>query len=538
MGEIEENVVEAEARIKEVLESGKTELRLSGLGLKQLPESVGQLTQLQQLLLQGNQLTQLPESIGKLTQLTWLSLDFNQLTQLPESIGNLTQLKALEIDSNQLTQLPEFIGNLIQIRTLDLDNNQLTQLPDSIGNLTQLSRLYLSDNQLTQLPESIVNLTKLEDLYLNGNSALGLSEEVLGGGYVEKKSEKAAEILDYYFRLRKCKRPLNEAKLILVGRGSVGKTSLVNRIVHGKFDNAEKKTDGIKITEWDFQLNGDEDVRLNVWDFGGQEIMHATHQFFLTPRSLYLLVLNGREGGEDADAEYWLKLISSFGGNSPVIVVMNKIKDHAFDLNRRALEKKYPIREFIKTDCEENIGIDELIKAIKRETDRLEHLRDAFPASWLEIKNTLSGMKDNFLSFSDYCKICEDFGVKDEADQAALAGHLHNLGIILNYYDNRNLQDTYILNPHWVTDGIYKILNSELLEKQKGEIRLSELSSILDQKDYPANMRCFLFDLMKKFDLCFAYRGDENRYLIPELLDKQEHGETKEFEVKACLNFQ
>ena len=53
---------------------------------------------------------------------------------------------------------------------------------------------------------------------------------------------------------------------------------------------------------------------LNIWDFGGQEIMHATHQFFLTQRSLYLLVINGREGGEDADAEYWLKLIESFGG--------------------------------------------------------------------------------------------------------------------------------------------------------------------------------------------------------------------------------
>ena len=73
---------------------------------------------------------------------------------------------------------------------------------------------------------------------------------------------------------------------------------------------------------------GHEHVRLNIWDFGGQEIMHATHQFFLTQRSLYLLVLNGREGGEDADADYWLRLIDSFGAESPVIVVLNKIKAH------------------------------------------------------------------------------------------------------------------------------------------------------------------------------------------------------------------
>jgi internalin A len=43
-------------------------------------------------------------------------------------------------------------------------------------------------------------------------------------------------------------------------------------------------------------------------------------------RSVYLLVLNGRQGREDADADYWLNLITSFGGNSPVIVILNKIK--------------------------------------------------------------------------------------------------------------------------------------------------------------------------------------------------------------------
>ena len=36
-------------------------------------------------------------------------------------------------------------------------------------------------------------------------------------------------------------RPLNEAKVILVGRGSVGKTSLVNRLVYGRFDPDEKE---------------------------------------------------------------------------------------------------------------------------------------------------------------------------------------------------------------------------------------------------------------------------------------------------------
>ena len=74
--------------------------------------------------------------------------------------------------------------------------------------------------------------------------------------------------------------------MIVVGRGAVGKSSLVNRLVFGKFDSDEKKTPGIKIDKWEIELDGEELVNLNVWDFGGQEIMHATHQFFLTERSL------------------------------------------------------------------------------------------------------------------------------------------------------------------------------------------------------------------------------------------------------------
>ena len=99
----------------------------------------------------------------------------------------------------------------------------------------------------------------------------------------------------------------------------------------------KSKTEGIRITNWSLPV-GKDTFRLNVWDFGGQEIMHATHQFFMTERSLYLLVLNGREGGEDLDAEYWLKHVQSFGGKSPVIVVLNKIAQQPFDLNYKSLQ--------------------------------------------------------------------------------------------------------------------------------------------------------------------------------------------------------
>jgi internalin A len=196
-------------------------------------------------------------------------------------------------------------------------------------------------------------------------------------------------------------------------------------------------------------------VRLNVWDFGGQEIMHATHQFFLTERSLYLLVLNGRAGNEDADAEYWLQLIESFGAESSIIVVLNKIKQHPFDLNTRALQQKYPcIKAFVRSDCKDNTGLNELRSIIERETDRLEHLRDAFPTAWLAIRDRLVATNANYLSFERYREICEEQGEADSKAQEHLAALLHRLGIALNFKDDPRLWDTHVLSPHWVTNGI------------------------------------------------------------------------------------
>jgi internalin A len=532
------------ARIEEARKSKATELDLSGEGLSQLPEALGQLSQLQELNLFNNQLTAVPEALGQLSQLQLLNLSYNQLTAVPEALGQLSQLQQLYLDGNQLTAVPEALGQLSQLQQLCLDGNQLTAVPEALGQLSQLQLLNLSYNQLTAVPETFQHLTSLQGLYLHGNEALGLPMEVLGPTSRDVRSKQAqpakpSDILEYYFRVRGGRRPLNEAKLILVGRGAVGKTSIVQRLVDNQFDPNEKKTEGIQITEWPLRLHDHEDVRLHIWDFGGQEIMHATHQFSLTQRSLYLLVLNGREGGEDVDADYWLKLITSFGGDSPVIVVLNKIKEHPFDLNRRALQQKYPfIRDVIKTDCADGTGIITLREAIERETDRLEHLRDAFPANWFTIKDQLARMKKNYLSFDEYCTICAERGEVDAKAQEDLAGYLHTLGIVLNYKDDPRLQDMHVLNPHWVTNGIYKILNADKLEQQQGEIRLRELSEILDASEYPGHMRRFILDLMKQFELCFSFPDNETHYLIPELLDKQEPLEATAFTPETCLHFQ
>ena len=528
------------AFIKKTAESGRTSLDLRDNQLTTLPPEIGQLTSLTwldlrdnqlttlppeivqlmnltELYLSGNQLTTLPPEIVQLTSLTTLYLGGNQLTTLPPEIVQLTSLTTLNLDRTQLSELPREIGQLTNLVRLDADYNQLTTLPPEFGRLTKLSILYLQGNRLTKLPTEITRLTGLTRLYLADNP-LPIPPEIIN------KWKEPAAIINYYFEHQTgAKRPLNEAKVLVVGQGGVGKTSLVKQLVHGDFNPHENKTEGIDIQKWPVTVDG-QDVRLNVWDFGGQEIMHATHQFFLTKRSLYLLVVDVRLGEDENRIEYWLKLIQSFGKDAPVIVVGNKSDQQPLDLDRRGLQTKYPnIKAFIETSCPEGRGIDELQTVIAREIGALPHIHDQLLLAWFAVKTKLEEMEEDYIPYQEYVRLCHAENVADELSQSTLIGFLHDLGIVLNFRDDPRLEDTNILNPEWVTDGVYKILNSNVLFQSKGALARTALSQILDPRKYPRDKHLFIMDMMRKFELCFDFEGlRDERFLIPDLLPKEE----------------
>src|SRR5205085_328272 len=149
----------------------------------------------------------------------------------------------------------------------------------------------------------------------------------------------------------------------------VGKSSVVEQLLGRPFNPQKQTTLGVEINDEmkvvQSEVKGEgEPVKLNIWDFGGQEIQHSTHQFFMTTRSLYLLVVDARKGDQISSIEYWLKLIESFGGNSPIIVVINQIDQlqgqRPLNLDRTALQGKYNIRDFVETSCATGAGIPDL----------------------------------------------------------------------------------------------------------------------------------------------------------------------------------
>ena len=303
--------------------------------IRTLPPEITSLAALKALSLANNQLNMYPPEIASLTALQQLFLNNNQIDTLPPEIASLTALWQLDLSNNQLSTLPTEIASLSALRELYLNNNRLNTLPPEIGSLTALSVLHLINNQLAALPPALRQLKRLRSLALHRNPRLKLSPTILGPdpntpGLDVDILPSATSILDFYFgRLASSARPLNEVKLILVGRGGAGKTSIVRALRGLPFRHTEASTPGIALADWEMRGCKGGDVTAHIWDFAGQVITHALHQFFFSVRTVYVLVLTGRENSEREDAEYWLRLIKAFGtgddGESPdVVVALNK----------------------------------------------------------------------------------------------------------------------------------------------------------------------------------------------------------------------
>lgn len=527
-----------------------TSLDLSETKLTTLPPEISQLKNLTSLDLSNTQLTTLIPEIWKLTTLTKIYLEGIKLSKLPPEIGNLTNLTILDLEKTQLKKLPSEIINLKKLKTLYFNENQIKAIPPEIFKLTNLTDLYLRSNKLTTLSPEIMKLTNLTELSFGSNKLTTLPPEImkltkltelrLYGNPLEKPpmeiAKKGIEAIRNYFKsLEGEKQALNEVKVLLVGDGGAGKTSLVKRMLDIKFDKDEPQTDGINISDWKVKV-GDTDIKVHLWDFGGQEIMHATHQFFLSKRSLYILVLDGRK---DEKTEYWLKHIESFGGDSPILVVINKTDQNpGFDVNRNFLQEKYKgIKGFYRVSCAKNRGIKIFAKNLKKALTSVELLQTTWPKTWFDVKTQLQNVVENFISYDKYKSMCEKEKITEKSSQDTLVDFLNDLGIILHFKD-LELLDTHVLEPTWVAEAVYKIINSEQLAKSKGVLKVDLLDEILKKKketdfEYPPERYSYIIELMKKFELC--YEIDKKTVLIPDLLDIQEP--KLDFDYKTALRF-
>ena len=132
-------------------------------------------------------------------------------------------------------------------------------------------------------------------------------------------------VLAYLKRLSQGSTQCYRTKLMFVGLGGAGKTSLTRAMMSHDFRaphvESEAITDGIDISTWTVRSADDVELQFSVWDFAGQTVYYNTHQFFLSNRAIYLLVWNTRLGYEHSGLDIWLSSIACHCPKAPIFIV-------------------------------------------------------------------------------------------------------------------------------------------------------------------------------------------------------------------------
>lgn len=499
------------------------DMRVLDVGFNRIQwiDALREMTKLNKLMISGNKISDITV-VGHFKELNMLFASENLITDI-SPLSCLFELSALSLTGNRVEDISP-LEELTNLAYLYMDNNRITNI-DALRYLRDLELLTLDRNPIEELSSWITEL-QMAINWREGNNSVQYYGITFGDNPLKVPPYEiiryGAEAVRSWFQDERGY--VNEVKVLLVGHGEVGKTTLVKRLTGAEPDPKEPPTHHIKISDHTLRYKG-KDVALHFWDFGGQDVMHSTHQFFLSKRSVYILVLDGRR---DEDAEYWLKHIESFGGTSPVLVVLNKIDTNpTYDLDRRFLQTKYPfIHRFYRTSClGEERGIKELREGLETALDKVELLSIPWPQRWLGIKEELEGMRDDFISQEEYERICTNKTIDNPDLQEVLAEYLNDLGVVVHFKDLR-LNDLHILQPRWASRAAYKIINSVKIADHHGVLKTEWMGEIMRKENeqdflYQKHTFPYIIDLMQKFELLFPLT-DGREYLIPELMSIQQ----------------
>lgn len=451
-----------------------------------------------------------------------LSLSGALFQELPPGVRNLHHLESLY--ATGVKKLPSWLSELHNLSAVDFALSSFAEFPQVLCDLPRLKKIRLGvwhNGKISVIPEEILDLPSLEHLGLEGHPIETPPPEVVANG--------VEAIRDYWRQRRDVGVDyLCESKVLIVGEGGAGKTSLAKKLVDPSYSlrSDETSTEGISIGKWHFPFGlniheaGNEHISpqkftANLWDFGGQEIYHATHQFFLSRRSLYLLVTDDRK--EDTNFNYWMQVIELLGGDSPLLVVQNEKQDRRRDIDLPTLRSRFSsLKGSYSVNLANNRGLKQLQSAIRKSLEALPHIGTALPKTWISVRQALEADQRHYISAEEYFRICDEHGFSRLEDKLQLSGYLHDLGICLHFQHDPQLKSILFLDPNWATDAVYRVLDDKTIGSAHGRFDHHDLRRIWSESDF-APVRDELSGLMAKFQLCYALPSGRG-YIAPALL--------------------
>jgi len=529
-------------------------------------ENLNKLTNLNSLYLGCNKISKI-ENLKKLVYLRSLNLYENQINKI-ENIDLLINLERLLLFKNKISKI-ENLESQINLDFIDLSDNKIKKI-ENIGKLEILSGLFIDKNQISKIEnlesqikldfldlsdneirkvENLEFLEKIETLYLFSNPLNDIDPRLLS------RYNDNLRIIKSWFNESKKVIKNNYFKICIIGNGRAGKSSLLDRLERNIFDPNKDSSHGIIIEhseKW-FDNEGDP-ITIQYWDFGGQDLYHGTHKWFLKGDHLNLLVWNKNNEENtnlqniDHSLPYWLSICERCNNQNKILITQTKkeidglgIPDE-FDL----LKEKYNLINNIvhidsKPDDPKINNIDALRAAIQNHLSNSPILNQKIPLSYNKVRSKIieKSKKDVEIDFDEFRVVCKDCGVGqftafEESCNLCLRW-LQVSGVV--FYNERILSSRIIIDQKWTIDAVYKAFDRtsefyKTITKNQGRFLLADLYAELEE--YSEHERQRVLDYLQSsytiFEVGYNYykTSKERIFVCPRFLPNVDYNQISE----------
>ncbi|AZZ99251.1 COR domain-containing protein [Pseudoalteromonas sp. R3] len=498
---------------------------------------------------QMDALKSLPQMMSIRSDCTWTK---------DTGVWKLTGLQCQEnLSVSELDDL--YVFDRLTVQALSFSENSKLQDLTTLGNYKNLNSLSISGCHGLKDYSPLMHVSTLETLQIGippySNSTLQIHQiPKLDWGTAEyllnelPKLDLAGQILiehippeltcpikqsaieDWYWDIQRHGHATPTAlKVMILGNGQIGKTQLARRLRGEAFDESVKSTHGIQLHRFDYN-----EIEIQCWDFGGQDVYLGTHSLFIDSRALYLLLWHPLTENNDLvpceqieirnrPLSYWLAYLKSLAGSeAQVMVCQSQCDDPEQDL-RAPVPHPVPFTKLREVPISAKVpgGLDEFTPFFERAVQlQLKRNGDIWlPKNWLAVEQEIALLQTQLLPYDAYQTLCVRY---DVAAPETLVQYLHQTGRV--FYRKGCFDDQLILDQAWALQGVYLLLEREhvmpALKGANGCFAKADLEPLLWQgKEFTASEKALFVEMMLQCGVCFKLTDDS--YIAPDALPEK-----------------
>jgi len=471
------------------------------------------------------------EHISRLSALTSLNLDDNNISEKgAEHISRLSALTSLNLWLNKIGEKGALhISRLSALTALSLRTNNIGDKgAEYISRLSALTSLNVINNMIGDagIKRIVTSLPGLFRLEAENNKTESINPELLNDINALRALFRSTEMVDN-----------NRVKMILIGNTKAGKTTLAQWLSEKKYIKEKESTHGIQ--HWIWNTSSANGLSVNIWDFGGQDYYHATHEIFFSDETLFLL-LKSSETGKDSDEQqlssgYWLEYVATRcnSDKTPLWYLQTKADIdpygnkwlHQDDLRIFNVEAQYQVA-IEKTFEKAEPFLGDFSHFEKKLIEKLNQLSlTKIPASWAMIRDKFLSAwrkKDLFLDEKKFRTKCET-ALKGEQHLLedlqntweGLIPYLSRCGELVTFLNDAGLKDKIFLGAKELTDALYQLLSKDVEKISLGKFTDEHIKKVKHGE--------VLKDVLMVYGLIFKDPRDEKVFVAPQFLPIDPH---------------